>query len=128
MILGGVNGSNTPNISGGWNRGFALASAAPATVTFSYRLTGNNLDSGELGRMIVSVNGVLKGVSPNTYVAQVGGTGVTMTTGWQQVTLNLGMLPAGNHVLVLGGYLTRKTALNETAEVVIDDVLLTVEQ
>ncbi len=128
VILGGIDGSNTPYISGGWSRSFSLASAAPTTVTFRYRLTGNNLDSGELGRMMVSLNGVLKGVAPNTYVAQVGGTGVTMTTGWQQVTLNLGMLPAGNHVLALGGYLTRKTALNETAEITIDDVVLTVEQ
>ena len=78
--------------------------------------------------MLVSINGVLKGVSPNTYVAQVGGTGLDMTTGWQQVTLNLGTLPAGNHVLALGGFLTRKTGVTETAQIVIDDVLLTVEQ
>ena len=128
VLLGGVNGTNTSNISGGWNRSFALASAAPASVTFRYKLTGTGLDSGELGRMLVSVNGVLKGVSPNTYVAQVGGTGLDMTTGWQQVTLNLGTLSAGNHVLALGGFLTRKTGATETAQIVIDDVLLTVEQ
>ena len=128
VLLGGINGSNVANISGGWNRSFALAGAAPATVTFRYKLTGTGLDSGELGRMLVSINGVLKGVSPNTYVAQVGGTGLDMTTNWQQVTLNLGTLPAGNHVLALGGFLTRKTGVTETAQIVIDDVLLTVEQ
>jgi uncharacterized repeat protein (TIGR01451 family) len=128
VLLGGINGSNTSNMSAGWNRSFALASAAPTTVTFRFKLTGTGLDSGELGRMLVSINGVLKGVSPNTYVAQVGGTGLDMTTGWQQVTLNLGTLSAGNHVLALGGYLTRKTSVGETAQIVIDDVLLTVEQ
>ena len=51
-----------------------------------------------------------------------------MTTGWQQVQINLGTLAAGNHVLALGNYLTRKTDTNETAVIVIDDVLLTVEQ
>jgi hypothetical protein len=128
VLLGGINGSNVANISGGWNRSFALATAAPATVTFRYKLTGTGLDSGELGRMMVSINGVLKGVSPNSYVAQVGGTGLDMTTGWQQVQINLGTLPAGNHLLALGGFLTRKTGLTETAEIVIDDIVLTVEQ
>ena len=55
VTVGGINGSNTSNISGGWHRSFALASTAAATVTFRYRLTANNLDSGELGRMMVSL-------------------------------------------------------------------------
>ncbi len=129
VTVGGINGSNTSNISGGWHRSFALASTAAATVTFRYRLTANNLDSGELGRMMVSLNGVLKGIAPNTYVAQAGGgTGPLVTTGWQQVTMNLGTLPAGNHVLALGSFLTRKTGVDETAVVQIDDIVLTVEQ
>ena len=61
VLVGGINGYNVSNMSGGWNRSFALASAAPATVTFRYKLTGNGLDSGELGRMLVSIDGVLKG-------------------------------------------------------------------
>jgi hypothetical protein len=128
VLAGGVNSNNTSNMSGGWRRNFALASTASATITFRFQLTGTNLDSGELGRMMVSLNGVLKGIAPNTYIAQVGGTGVTMTTGWQQVTLNLGTLPAGSHVLTLGGYLTRKTGTDETANIQIDDIVLTVEQ
>ena len=129
VTVGGISGSNTSNISGGWHRSFALASTAAATVTFRYRLTANNLDSGELGRMMVSLDGVLKGIAPNTYVAQAGGgTGPLVTTGWQQVTLNLGTLSAGNHVLALGSFLTRKTGADETAVVQIDDIVLTVEQ
>jgi hypothetical protein len=128
VLLGGVNSSNVANMSAGWSRSFALASTATATVTFRYQLTGNNLDSSELGRMLVSLNGVLKGIAPNTYVAQVGGTGATMTTGWQQLSIDLGTLPAGNHVLALGAYLTRKTSTNETADLQIDDIVLTVEQ
>jgi uncharacterized repeat protein (TIGR01451 family) len=124
VMLGGVNGSNTSNMSGGWQRSFALASAAPTSVTLRFNLTGTGLDSKELGRVLVSIDGTVVG----THLAEVGGTGVTMTTGWQQVTLDLGTLPAGNHVLTLGGYLTRKTSKEETAEVLIDDVLLTVEQ
>jgi hypothetical protein len=37
-------------------------------------------------------------------------------------------LSAGNHVLALGNFLTRKTGTNETSDVVIDDIVLTVEQ
>jgi hypothetical protein len=78
--------------------------------------------------MLVSINGALKGIAPNTFVAQVGGTGTTVSTGWQQVEINLGQLSAGNHVLALGTFLTRKTSVDETSNVVIDDIVLTVEQ
>ena len=129
VIVGGVNGANVANMSGGWQRSFTLSSAAPATLTFRYNLTGTNLDSGELAQTLASLDGVLKGgVPPATYIAQVGGTGATMTTGWQQVQINLGTLPAGNHVLALGTFLTRKTGLDETGEIKIDDVVLTIEQ
>jgi len=73
----------------------------------------------------VSVNGVLYGISPNNYIAQLTGSN---TTGWQQVQINLGTLPAGTHALALGAYGNRKTSTNETTEVVVDDVLLTIEQ
>ena len=125
VVVGGINSNNIPNMSGGWQRSFTLATATPVTLSFRYQLTASNLDSGELGQMVVSVNGVLQGVAPNDYVAQQGGTGVTMTTGWQQVQINLGTFPAGTHNLALGSYLTRKTGTVETAEVLIDDVVLT---
>jgi uncharacterized repeat protein (TIGR01451 family) len=128
VIVGGINGSNTSNMSGGWQRSFALASAAPATLTFRYKLNANGLDAGEFGEVLASINGVLKGIAPNTYIARAGGTGATTTTGWQEVQISLGSLSAGNHVLALGGYLTRKTSVTETAEILIDDVLLTIEQ
>jgi hypothetical protein len=70
---------------------------------------------------------VLYGVPPNTYVAQVFGGlgGVSSTTGWQEAQINLGSLPAGTHVLALGGYLSGKSGSGETVEVVIDEVELT---
>jgi hypothetical protein len=128
VLVGGINSSNTPNISGGWQRGFALGSSALATLTFRYQLTSANLDSNELSEVLVSVDGVLYGIPPNSFVTQLVGTGGTVTTGWQQVQIDLGTLAAGNHVLALGSYLNRKTSTNETAEVVIDDVILTVAQ
>ena len=97
------------------------------TLSFRYRLTGNNVRSNRFGQMLVSLNGVLRGVPPNDYVAQVlGGLGgVTSTTDWQQVQISLGTLPAGTHVLSLGGYQNVKSNTNETVEVLIDDVVVT---
>ena len=45
-----------------------------------------------------------------------------------QVQINLGTLSAGNHMLSLGGYMTRKSALDELGVIVIDDVMVTAAQ
>ena len=127
VLLGGVNGSNIQKISGGWARTFSLAAAGQTTLTFRYKLSIANLKSERFGQVLVSVNGVLYGVPPNTYVAQLMGGlgGISLTTGWQQVTINLGSLPAGTHTLALGGYLSGKSGSSETVEIVVDDVNLT---
>jgi hypothetical protein len=127
VVLGGINGQNIQKMSGGWQRSFAVSGGGPVTLTFRYRLTGNNVRSNRFGQMLVSVNGVLRGVAPNDFVAQVlGGLGgVTSTTDWQQVQIDLGSLPAGTHVLSFGGYMNGKSNSNETIEVLVDDVLVT---
>jgi uncharacterized repeat protein (TIGR01451 family) len=127
VLLGGVNGSNIKAISGGWQRTFSLASTGQTALTFRYKLSATALKSERFGQMLVSVNGVLYGVPPNTYVAQVlGGLGgVSSTTGWQQVSISLGSLPAGTHTLALGGYMSNKSASGETVEVIVDDVSVT---
>jgi hypothetical protein len=130
VVLGGINGSNVPNISGGWQRSFTLASAGTATISFRYRLSISNLRSDRFGQMLVSVDGVLYGITPNDYIDRLNGGlgGVTATTGWQTVQINLNTLSAGTHVVALGGYLSRKSNLNESIDVIVDDVLLTVQQ
>jgi hypothetical protein len=127
VMLGGINSQNIQKMSGGWHRSFSLASAAPVTLSFRYRLTGHNIRSNRFGQMLVGLNGVLRGVPPSDYVAQVlGGLGgVTSTTGWQLAQIDLGMLPAGTHVLSLGGYQNVKSNTNETVEVLIDDIVVT---
>jgi uncharacterized repeat protein (TIGR01451 family) len=127
VMLGGLDGQNVQKISGGWQRSFAVSGASPVTLTFRYRLTANSLRSERFGQMLVSLNGTLRGVPPNDYIAQVlGGLGgVTSTTGWQQVQIDLGPLPAGTHVVALGGYLSGKSRSDETVEVLIDDVVVT---
>jgi hypothetical protein len=130
VITGGVNGSNTPNMSGGWQRSFTLTSAGPATLTLRYKLSVTNLKSDRFGQMLVSVDGVLRGVTPNDYIHRLDGGlgGLTATTGWQTVQIDLGTLAAGTHNLALGSYLSRKSGTFETSDVIIDDVVLTAQQ
>ena len=125
VLVGGIDGSNISKMSGGWQRSFSLASATPLTLTFRYKLTTVNIDADEWGQVLASLDGVLRGVSPNDYILQVVGNGSTQTTGWQQIQISLGTLPAGTHVLALGEYLNKKGDSNETVEVLIDDVMVT---
>jgi hypothetical protein len=126
VTVGGINSSTILNMSGGWRRSFTLAVPTPVTLAFQYRLSQTDeYESDEFSQMLVSLDGVLRGVAPNDYIAQIVGEGSTTTTGWQLVQLNLGTLAAGTHQLSLGGFNNKKTAGNETAEILVDDLVLT---
>jgi hypothetical protein len=51
-----------------------------------------------------------------------GNGGAAITTGWQQVQISLGTLPAGTHTLILGGYNNKKNSATESTTILIDDV------
>ena len=126
VLLGGVNNTLISGISGGWSRTFNLASPRALTLTFRYNLNqGKDYESSEISQMLASLDGVLLGISPADYVAQVAGNGnggPNITTGWQQFTISLGTLPAGNHTLILGGYNNQKDSNKEQTTILIDDV------
>jgi hypothetical protein len=125
VFVGQASGSSTiQNMSGGWQRSFTLSSPAAVVLSFRFRLAPSELDAGDLAQMLVGLDGVLHGVPPVDYIAQVGN-GSAAAIGWQQVEINLGTVPAGTHTLALGGYLTERSRYNEWGEVAIDDVLLT---
>jgi hypothetical protein len=125
VMVGGVNGSTIVNMSGGWRRSFTLASPSPVALSFRYNLTETaEYETDEFSQMLFSLDGVLYGFPPNDYIAQVVGGGPT-TTGWQQVEINFGTLAAGTHTLAFGAFNNQKSRANESAEVLLDDVLLT---
>ena len=128
--IGGVNGQNVPNLSGGWQQSFNLATSGQVTLSLRYNLSMVKSRTDRFGQVLASIDGVLKGISPADYIVQLAGTGGggTSTTGWVQVQINLGTLSAGNHMLSLGGYMTRKSALDEFGVIVIDDVMVTAAQ
>ncbi|MCP3934569.1 MAG: hypothetical protein GY708_04260, partial [Actinomycetia bacterium] len=130
VVLGGVNDDDINDMSGGWQQTFNLASATETTLSFRYNLTqAENYESNEFSQVLLTVDGTLVGEPPNSYIAQITGDGNSappLTTGWQQFTVDLGLLPAGNHTIVIGGYNNLKTFADESTEILLDDVLVEV--
>ena len=94
--------------------GAGVQTSADRTATY---------ETDEFTQTLVTLDGVLRGLPPNDYIAQVVGGGPT-TTGWQLVQIDLGTVPAGTHVLTIGAYNNKKSYPDEFAEVLVDDVLL----
>ena len=128
VLVGGVNNQTITGMSGGWTRTFTLSAPATLTLTFRYNMNaGPDYESDDLSQVLASLNGTLKGVSPNDYVAQLAGNGnggAAIATGWQLVTIPLGTLPAGTHTLTLGGYNNKKDSKSELTTILIDDVVV----
>ncbi|MBA1333587.1 hypothetical protein QQ73_21990, partial [Candidatus Endoriftia persephone str. Guaymas] len=126
--LGGIDKSDIFGMSGGWQRDFELGGLSEVVLSFRYNLTQSAwYESNEQSQILVSIDGVLIGVSPNDYIDQVTGNGnggPDETTGWQSVELNLGSLSAGSHRLTLGGYNNQKTHYTEYTTLLIDDLSL----
>ena len=124
--VGGVDKNAITGMSGGWRRAFALA--APATVTLSFRYNmnqGSDYESDDISQVLASVNGVLKSAGVGDWIAQLNGNGnggPAITTGWQLVTIDLGVMPAGTHTIILGEYNNKKNSKSELTTVLIDDV------
>jgi hypothetical protein len=128
--LGGINSSTITNMSGGWRRTFTLSAPAAVSLSFRYNLDqGADYESDEISQMLASVDGLLRGVFPGVYVAQVAGNGnggSAVGTGWRLFETSLGTLPAGTHTLILGGYNNKKNGSSERTTILIDDVSVTV--
>jgi hypothetical protein len=127
-VGGGNNQTISTGMSGGWTRTFTLTAPATLSLTFRYNMdAGSDYESDDLSQVLASLNGTLKGVSPNDYVRQLvgnGNGGAAVTTGWQLVTIPLGTLPAGTHTLALGGYNNKKNGKSEETTILIDDVVI----
>lgn len=131
IYLGGVNDNTITNMSGGWRRSFSLTAAASISVTFRYRLDqGPDYESDEISQMLASIDGTLVSGVATDYITQVAGNGnggSSIETGWRQVTINLGTLSAGSHVLTLGGFNNKKTTTSERTTIWIDEVVVRVQ-
>ncbi len=122
VILGNVDNDDIDDMSGGWSTTVSLTDALNnATLTFSYRFQmPGEFDAGEDGEVLVSVDGVETQIAFNP-----GTNGSDFDSGWVTETLNLGSLAAGDHTIVFGGFLSRKTISTEEIQIGFDDISLT---
>ncbi len=129
VYLGAVNDNDINNMSGAWRRSFTLDVSSRVEVRFSYNLShSSEFESDEYGEALIAINGGLIYLNGNDYLARFygdGNGGSVMTTGWRTLTLPLGVLPAGNHTLALGGFLNRKTLSDEWTSIRFDNVKVT---
>jgi hypothetical protein len=129
VTLGGVDSTDVLGMSAAWQKTFNLAAPTNVTISFWYNLTQSpNYESDEYSEVLFSINGVLVGAGANDYIARISGDGEggpIITTGWQQFTYAAGNLPAGDHTILIGAYNNRKTAIQESTELLVDGVLVT---
>ncbi|MFQ6550866.1 family 16 glycosylhydrolase [Aestuariibius insulae] len=109
------------DLSGGWSRSFTLSEPMQVTLDLGYRLRMRGpFTNPARAEALVKLNETLHLVNEIT----VDGQTARADTGDQTARLDLGVLPAGTHVLTLGGYLSRRTSEAERANVSFDDVRL----
>ncbi len=99
VILGGIDSRDIVGMSGGWQRNFSLGVPTELVLSFRYQLSQSpHYESNEQSQMLLSIDGVLVGLSSDDFIAQIAGNGnggPDETTGWQSVEINLGSLPSG---------------------------------
>jgi uncharacterized repeat protein (TIGR01451 family) len=128
--LGGIDNHAISNISGGWSRSFTLPAPRRAVLMFRYRLNQTpHYESDEVSQALLSVDGrLISTVATQDFLAQIRGNGnggANIGTGWRSVNVDLGVLAAGAHTVVIGGFNNKKTHSDEQSRVFIDDVVLT---
>jgi hypothetical protein len=133
VALGGIDGTTVTGMSGGWRRTFTVAAPGAFLLSFRYNLTQTaEYEADELSRVMVTVDGVELGLPPSAapalYVDQVAGNGnggTPITTGWRLAQIPLGELAAGEHILTVGGWNSKKSLANESTSIAFDDLTIT---
>lgn len=132
VVLGGLNDNDILNMSGGWRRTFNLSTQRRVFASLRIKLNQSpHYESDEFSQVLMSIDGKLVSqTSGRDYLAQIvgnGNGGSAPTTGWLQVTVDLGVLSAGTHTLTIGGFNNKKTLADERTDIFIDDVVLTAQ-
>jgi hypothetical protein len=122
--LGGIDNLDIDNMSGGWSRNFRLARPSDIVIVVVFQLqVAKEFAPTELSEALCSLDGELLRNGPNEYLAQLSGdgkfrrlqqgSGSNKYIGFKEVRLTATNIAAGNHTLVVGGHLTRKTFHDE---------------
>ncbi len=128
VTVGGVDNADVLNMSGGFNRSFTLSQATALTLSLRYNVTqAPDYESDEFTDALLALDGNRIGTGGNDFLARVTGNGnggASPTSGWVQVSVDLGVVAAGSHTLTLGGANNKKTFNNESSTIRFDDVVL----
>ena len=127
VALGGIDNNDILNMSGAWRRTFTLSAQRQARVVLRFKLTQSaQYETDELSQVLLAIDARLVSYATGRdLLAQVTGNGAggsAISTGWRQVSVDLGVLAAGTHTLAIGGYNNKKTDSDERTDVYIDDV------
>ena len=132
--LGGVDESDVDNISGGWSRVFELKRRSNITIAVVFQLqVAKEFARTEVSEVLCSLDGKLLRNGPDEFLAQLSGErNIRMLQignaddynyiGFKEVRLSVTNVTAGNHTLVVGGHLTRKTYSDERTIIRFDTV------
>jgi hypothetical protein len=139
ITVGGVDNLGVKGMSGGFAAKFVLSVANRITLNFRARLSQTcAYESDEKSQVLVSIDKQLVGTPPNDWVVELAGDGAPndpvdddtlycrlKTTGWKLFTVDLGLLDAGGHQVIIGAWNNKKTRINEVTTLLLDDVVLT---
>jgi hypothetical protein len=130
IVLGDAGATTVRGISAGWVRSFTLSDRTHnVEIAFRYRLTQAAAYEGdEFSQVMLSLDGKSAAGAGGDFIVRIAGDGdggETTTTGWRLSSTKMGTLAAGPHRLTIGGFNNKKTAEDESTQILIDDVRLT---
>jgi len=115
-------------MSAGVQRTFNLPSTSNLTVSFKAALRqSSRYERDEFSSLFASLDGEFLGSNANNALASITGNGnggAIRSTGYRTYRFELEAVPAGRHVLVIGGFNNKKTESSESTEILVDDVLV----
>lgn len=121
--LGGIDSTTRTGMSGAWQRTVQLTEPGTIVVTPEWRLNASApLDADERSEALVSINGQLLGLNSESYLYQNTGGG---DSGYLTSTVSSAVLPAGNHNLRLGAFLSKKNDQTESVHYELEALRVT---
>lgn len=124
LRLGGRDDDRIEGMSGGWTKDFELDTPQHVELTFKYRVKLDaDFEVDEFSDVRVAVDGDLVRIDGRNFVDRFyGEVGQKVNSGWREVTVDLGLLEAGDHAFTIGGYANQKTSASEMSKIYFDKV------
>lgn len=128
VLLGGRDNTDVLGMSAGVFRTFSLATSRQVRISFRFNLIqSGDYEGDEFSEAMASLDGNLLARNGNAILARVDGNGnggPSQSTGYIAVEFDLGLLSAGTHELIIGGFNNKKTFNNESTQILVDDVVV----